>query len=699
MAQTQRGRIVFAFVALVTSACQTAPKSEDLMAWKNMPELGEPTTSRRSVSAASGATAADENCPHDEKYPNNPRDRFSYEGKPEQFRYVLSSKCNNQLMFHLSKRRWSLFANNLFDTGLKAPQDPGSCEPIMKAKGPHRTADGTCYFYDQKVYQNQPDVGAAGARFGRNIAAPTKEWAFNARENVEKPSPRLISKELLHQIPGRDRPLATTVNALAAAWLQMENHDWFSHGKNVRSEHVLPPVPGDVKHPDGHPLHPTRPDTSAENRNGYPVTFRNAVTHWWDGSQIYGSNAETIARVRSVNGLGKERISGGKIAVDEVKKKLYYVNGVPVTGFNDNWWVGLELLHTLFALEHNKFATKLKAAHPRMSDDEVFEKSRLVVAALMAKIHTVEWTPALLDNEVLHIRMYSNWYGTPPEFVDENPFLRANLDTPEKKARFLNGLVGTGALELFNVPFTLTEEFTSVYRMHPLVPESLKLRTAKTGAAAREKPLATEDTLFAKSEKWMNASSTDMMYTFLTNHPGAMTLNNYPKFFEKFEVERNTDGVDKVTMDMGTIDIFRDRERMVPRYNEFRRRIGLKPIAKFEELTNDAEIVKKLETHYEGDVEKMDLLVGGLGENDRYNGFAFGNTAFNIFIVMASRRLMADPYYSSKYTPEVYSQEGIDWVRDRSMITLLTEHFPELAARLTDKKTGRKVVNAFHPWY
>lgn len=679
----------------LTVACGTPPKTTDDMAWKDMPDLGEPALARRGVSAS--GVADGDSCPHDENYPNNPRDRFSYDGKEEQFRYIISSKCNQQLMFHLSKRRWSLFENNLFDTGLNAPQDPARCAERMSV--PHRTADGTCYFYDQKVYRNQPDVGAVGARFGRNIAPPTKQWTFEARENFENPNPRLVSKELLHQVPGKGRVLATTVNALAAAWLQMENHDWFSHGKNRPSEHRLSPVAGDEKHAEGHLVHSTRPDETQEDRKGYPVTFRNVVTHWWDASQIYGSNPETIARVRSIGGLGREKLPGGKIAVDEKLKKLFYVDGVPVTGFNDNWWVGLELLHTLFALEHNKFATKLKAAHPELSDDVIFEKTRLVIAALLAKIHTVEWTPALLDNEVLHVRMYSNWYGTPPEFVEKNPFLRTNLDTPEKKSRFLNGLVGTGALELFNVPFTLTEEFTSVYRMHPLVPEQLSLRSARTGGAAREKPVSTEDTLFAKSEKWMSAGSTDLMYTFLTNHPGAMTLNNYPSFFENVKIERNTEGVEQVKMDMGTIDIFRDRERLVPRYNEFRRRIGLKPIAKFEELTNDSEVVRKLNEIYGGDVEKMDLLVGGLGENDRYKGFAFGNTAFNIFIVMASRRLMADPFYSSKYTPEVYSQEGIDWVRDRSMITVLTDHFPELAGHLVDKQTGRKVVNAFHPWF
>ena len=46
-----------------------------------------------------------------------------------------------------------------------------------------------------------------------------------------------------------------------------------------------------------------------------------------------------------------------------------------------------------------------------MSADELFEVARLVVAAEIAKIHTIEWTPQLLYDEPLYTGMNSNWYG------------------------------------------------------------------------------------------------------------------------------------------------------------------------------------------------------------------------------------------------------------------------------------------------
>ena len=77
-----------------------------------------------------------------------------------------------------------------------------------------------------------------------------------------------------------------------------------------------------------------------------------------------------------------------------------------MTGVNDNWWVGLSLLHTLFTREHNAICDRLLAAYPaRRGDDEwLYQKARLVNIAVIAKIYTVEWTPALLNNPTTALR-------------------------------------------------------------------------------------------------------------------------------------------------------------------------------------------------------------------------------------------------------------------------------------------------------
>ena len=79
--------------------------------------------------------------------------------------------------------------------------------------------------------------------------------------------------------------------------------------------------------------------------------------------------------------------------------------------------------------------------------------------------------------------------------------------------------------------------------------------------------------------------------------------------------------------------IYRDRERKVARYNEFRRALLLIPISKWENLTDDNEVVQALDEMYGDDVEDLDLLVGLMAEK-KIKGFAISETAFVIFIIM-----------------------------------------------------------------
>ena len=189
-----------------------------------------------------------------------------------------------------------------------------------------------------------------------------------------------------------------------------------------------------------------------------------------------------------------------------------------------------------------------------------------------------------------------------------------------------------------------------------------------------------------------SSSPLSLLYSLGVNHPGALTLHNFPKFMQNISVSNNTENKPTVSFDLAALDVLRDRERLVPRYNEFRRQLRLKPIQTFSDLTNNKEDVALLEKIYGGDVEKLDLLVGSLAENDRYERFAFGNTPFYIFALMASRRLMADPFYSDYFTPEFYTQVGYDWVQSETMINVIVRHYPEL------EEAFQGVANAFYPW-
>jgi hypothetical protein len=141
---------------------------------------------------------------------------------------------------------------------------------------------------------------------------------------------------------------------------------------------------------------------------------------------------------------------------------------------------------------------------------------------------------------------------------------------------------------------------------------------------------------------------------------------------------------------LAATDVLRIRERGVPRYNEFRRQFRLKPAKTFEQLTDNPTWAEEIKRVY-GDVERVDLMVGLYAE-PLPKSFGFSDTAFRVFILMASRRLKSDRFFTRDYTPEVYAQAGLDWINENSFVTVLRRHYPELAPALEG------VENGFAPW-
>jgi len=519
-----------------------------------------------------------------------------------------------------------------------------------------RTADGT---YNDL---NKPRMGSAGTRFGRNVPL---DRTFPDR--VTQPSPRVVSRELLTRetfLP------ATGLNVLAAAWIQFMLRDWISHGKSPKENPWVVPLAEDDPWPERPmrilrtPEDPTRTPDEA----GTPPTYLNVHTHWWDGSSIYGSNAEMQAQVRSGQD-GKLKVGpDGLIPVDPNTDK----HPADEPGF----WIGLAMMHTLFTLEHNAICDRLRVDHPLWSDDALFSCARLINTALLAKIHTVEWTPALLNHPTARLGLNANWWGIAGKTVKR---LVGRISDNE----VISGIVG-GHPDHFDVPYSLTEEFVSVYRMHPLIPDDYAFRSVESGELLQEREFA-QVAQRPAMELMDQVPMRDLFYSFGTAHPGQITLHNYPRGLQHFP---RPDGI---LQDLAATDILRTRELGVPRYNEFRKLLHLKPIKSFEELTDNREWVDQLRRVYDDDVDQLDQMIGMYAENPP-RGFAFSDTAFRIFVLMASRRLNSDRFLTTDYNEQVYTKAGIEWVNDTDMSTVLLRHYPALAPAL------RGVKNAFWPW-
>ena len=189
----------------------------------------------------------------------------------------------------------------------------------------------------------------------------------------------------------------------------------------------------------------------------------------------------------------------------------------------------------------------------------------------------------------------------------------------------------------------------------------------------------------------------DAFYSFGICHPGAITLHNYPYFLRHLPMkDENGDSVkdangNEVLLDLAAVDIMRDRERGVPRYNQFRQLLHRPPVRTFDEITSNRIWAQELSDVYGGDVDRVDLMVGMFAE-DLPAGFGFSDTAFRVFILMASRRLKSDRFFSIDYRPEIYTPAGLEWINENNMRTVLLRHYPEIKPAL------REVDNAFAPW-
>ncbi|KAM4064435.1 peroxidase domain-containing protein [Hirsutella rhossiliensis] len=570
--------------------------------------------------------------------------------------------------FNLVALRVSLRSNNLHD-GYASTETQGNSldDPLTDERFLHaRNSDGKFNSLDM------PRMGCAGMRFGRQF--PREHCKKPTERELWTPNPRMISERFMARRAQGFIP-ATGLNLLAAAWIQFQTHDWFSHQKSNDSFDI-PLSPGDAW-PQGHmKLAKTKTDDILDPSDFETPGYRNENTSWWDASQVYGSSEAATHMLRAQH-------PDGKLAMSEdgmLGTLPHDATGIPTTGFYDNWWLGLEMLHSLFVLEHNAICDMLREAHPNWSGDKLFDTARLVNCALMAKIHTVEWTPAVLAHPALKIGMKANWWGLAGETLTKL------VGRISKTSESVSGIPGSG-VDYFGVPYSLTEEFVSVYRMHSLIPDNVAFFKAASGNHHSTVP--TEEMIFSKARKPFDAGLglDDACYSFGINYAGAITNNNYPEFLRRL---RTPDGQFR---DMGTVDILRDRERGVPRYNQFRRLLGMSTPKTFEELTGgNKELAQELREAYDDDIEAVDTLVGSHSE-PLPKGFGFSETAFRVFIVMASGRLKSDRFFADQWNEETYSKEGLRWVQHTTMKDVLVRHCPELGRVL---KKGTK--NVFAPW-
>jgi hypothetical protein len=549
-----------------------------------------------------------------------------------------------------------------------------------------------------------------------------------------------------------------------------------------------------------------------------PETVRNTNTAWWDSSQLYGFDDTSRQRVkRDPSDSAKlllVQVSGqpgpGYLPIfapsDPINPEW---TGQEATGFPDNWTVGLSFLHNLFAREHNSFVAEFRRvaaqepnadcglrdpARPKhviryrdVTPDELFEIARLVVAAEIAKIHTTEWTPQLLYNDPLYLGMNGNWNG----LLGQNGGLLSkalsniiveNFGKSKDVAKRTEwysvfasgpGIFGLGSkvhgyditdpkftnggVNHFGSPFNFPEEFVSVYRLHPLVPDLLEYRNLNADPNKIVKRISVVETFQGKATPYMQSMGIqNWALTLGRQRLGLLTLHNSPLFLQNLKMGRLDSPTQQI--DVAALDIVRDRERGVPRFNEFRRQYGLRQMTSFDDFKDPAavpdsadwldqqdavqtlrelygqhvcdasKVITDAQVNDDGspindclgrpngtlidNIEDVDTVVGYLAEYRRPHGFAISETQFVVFILNASRRLFSDRFFTSCFRPEFYTTLGVDWVNHNGPGPVMMEKgtpnghtqpvSPMKRVLLRNipelNQELENVVNAFDPW-
>jgi len=562
-------------------------------------------------------------------------------------------------VLNLDGFRHVLRTDNLFDTEPReAPPRPRPVPvPPPEQTRYARTPDGTSNDL------SQPKMGAVGAAFGRNLKADYRPDLFDV------PNPVLVSQRLLTReafLP------ATSLNLLAAAWIQFQVHDWVNHARYPLGTHdVEVPMPDGMTWSSsvGGPEEPTMRIAGNEAMgvapDGTERLFANAASHWWDGSEVYGADAAKMAALR--DGPKLRLTDDGYLPTD--------LSGQELTGFNESWWLGLTGLHTLFAREHNVVCDELRAHYKSWSDERVFQTARLIVSALLAKIHTVEWTPAILATQPIDLGLKANWEGPPSNdwitrlgiwLMDVHAGVGIPATTPDHH--------GT--------PYSLTEDFITVYRLHPLIPDDYRFEDHQSGELLGTRTF-TEISGAKADDELRGMGLENLLYSFGTSHPGAIALHNYPRSLQSFER-------DGEHIDLSVVDLVRARRRGIPRYNDFRAGLHRGRLRHWEQLSDNPESVARMRELYRS-IDEVDTMVGLFAETAP-EGFGFSDTAFRVFILMASRRIQSDRFLTVDFRPEIYSELGMDWVQQNTMTSVIVRHCPDVAALMP------RNLSAFAPW-
>ena len=405
---------------------------------------------------------------------------------------------------------------------------------------------------------DHPEIGRAGTPLGRY----DPESVRVTRDVLAEPSVVEVSDTLLSQ---KKFLSAAPFNALAMAWVNFFVHDFYNRGVTDTLDVSQRSRPEDfykIPVKDGKFLYVGK--LPSVNNDGH--THVTKVTHWFDASQVYGSDEKTAQGLRNKGGKGAHlRMDGDFLPTIEIQGKPVFLTG---DSPRSSLHIGPLMFHHLWAREHNFVVDGLQKAEPQMNDEELFQTARLIVAAEIVKIHSVEWTAQLVGDPVSSefFRRFWEQFGK----------------TPYRKDLY----------------YAVSEEFVSSYILHEIIPPSFDLFD-ETGKPQESVDFVESLSLDGGQEKLKQYGVPSVFNSFGLNPMGLIHPFNVSPTFRRFKglnpyiFTRNTKEADNPFpnyigyFDLAAVPVARDRDAHVPYYNDLRVKLGMPRLKSIQELTTE----------------------------------------------------------------------------------------------------------------
>ena len=365
---------------------------------------------------------------------------------------------------------------------------------------------------------------------------------------------------------------------------------------------------------------------------GNPRVYGNEITHWIDGSNVYGSDTQRAYWLRTLSD-GKLKTSTGDLlpynttsgelngtidpnapAMDDAVGAEQYLFVAGDARANEN--ILLLAMHTLFVREHNRLCDEINTVTPGLSDEIVYQMARKKVGAILQSIVYNEWLPAM----GIHLQSYNGY----------DPTVDPSISNVFSAAAFRMG--------------------------HTLLNSNI-MRVGNDGNVIPEGNVTLQEAFFRPS---------------LLQHGGISPL------FKGMgvQVEQNLDGkiVDDVRnflfgppgaggLDLAAINIQRGRERGLSDFNTIREDFFLAPYNSFSDVNSDPNVLYALQGLYDT-VDDIDPWVGMLVE-EHMPGALMGETIMEILTQQFQALRDGDRFYFED--DPLFTTQDIEEIKNTSL--------------------------------